>query len=144
MHKIFLGIVVLLFGVSVGYCQEPTLAVPVAERIGQKNLSSCAEKAKFIKKGMTRNDLESLFIKDGGLMGIYKNERYVLRDCACQTDKVMKVNVSFKPSGVSDEIYNDPDRFQAWVLQGSGKDRQGSQDVVMSVSEPYCDYHVSD
>ena len=110
----------------------------------EKNLSNCAEKSKFIKKGMTRKELAKLFSQDGGFMGIYKNERYVLRDCACQADKVMKVNVSFKPSEVSDEIYNDPNRFQKWALQGSGKDRQVSQDVVISVSEPYCDYSAFD
>ena len=126
--------------VSTGILTSNAINIKVVE----KNLSSCVEKVKFVKKGMTRKDLEKLFIQDSGLMGIYRNERYVLRDCACQADKVLKVNVSFKPLGVSDETYRDPDHFQAWLRQSSEKDRQKSEDVIINISEPYCDYSVSD
>ena len=42
-----------------------------------------------------------------------------------------------------DKIYNDPKFFQKWIIE-SGKDRDEKNDIITSISEPYCDYQYSD
>jgi len=123
MKKIVSGIFVILFMVTAGYGQESKIYVN-----GDKKLSKCMDKANSIKVGMIRADIEKLFYKDGGLMGIFRNERYVLRDCHCQGSKFIKVNVSFKPFG----------------KQVTGIERESPKDVITEVTEPYCQYGISD
>lgn len=111
----------------------------ITVEMSEGTLPNCAQKISSLKVGMTRGELEKLFSKDGGLMGTYKDERYVLRGCACQMNKIIKVNVSFKLSDVSDDIYNDPNFFQKWYLSQAGKDREKAEDAIVSISDPYCE-----
>jgi hypothetical protein len=116
MKRIISGFFILFFITATGYSQESNSL--------QMTTNSCADKADSVKIGMTRADVEKLFHQDGGIMGIFKDERYVLKDCNCQGHKSIKVNVSFKPFGTSD--------------------KENSKDVITKISEPYCDYWIAD
>jgi hypothetical protein len=61
---------------------------------------------------------------DGGINGIYKGERFVVikdghpfsitTEVTTEVTMQCKLEVDFRPRGISNEIYNDPDRFAAW------------------------------
>ena len=92
-----------------------------------------------IRIGMTRRDLEKLCHVDGGITSLTGPERYVLNDQPLNRPqgKVLKVNVRYKPANVSEQLYQDPKKFKAWLREQRGSGRYSPDDVVVSVSPPY-------
>jgi hypothetical protein len=74
---------------------------------------------------MTRADIAESMRKDGGVSGIYKQERYFFSDLSFAMSLnglsvgglVCKLNMDFKPKGMPLEVYNDPDRFHQWWIE---------------------------
>src|SRR5262245_24744035 len=80
----------------------------------QDNLERCKLKATEIRVGMTRADVFKLMSLDGGIQGIYQSERYAFKGAGGSfTDArgygiECKLNIDFRPHGISDDDYNDP------------------------------------
>ncbi len=85
--------------------------------------------ADLVRVGMTRAEVEKDLHVDGGLSTAFKSERYVVNASGtARGGKVAKVDISFKPAGMSDEVYY----LGKWVAS-----KQSPGDVVMKVSRPY-------
>ncbi|MBX9724071.1 MAG: hypothetical protein K2X81_21875 [Candidatus Obscuribacterales bacterium] len=83
----------------------------------------------LVKVGMTRAEVEKKLTVDGGISTSFKSERYVVKASSTPgASKVSKVDISFKPAGMSDEVYY----LGKWVAA-----KQSPGDVVMKVSAPY-------
>jgi hypothetical protein len=108
----------------------------------------CARKAAQIKPGMTRDEVFNLMQPDGGLSGAYRGERLYFPELKFGEEpgkgygkqKFCMVNVDFRPHGLGDEVFNDPDRFASWLKDNGVKYKDG--DIVVRVSAPFMDnYH---
>jgi hypothetical protein len=82
-----------------------------------------------LRVGMTRSDLQKLFVPDGGIYAPFYYERYVsiLEPATAQGQKV-KVNFAFKPGGMTDEVY---------YLGKWQNPKSSDSDIVMRLSPPY-------
>jgi len=96
----------------------------------------CRSHAPQVKPGMTRTEVEARLIPDGGITVPFRYERYVLQGSACGTKaEGIKVNVAFKPAGMSDAVY----LFGKWLPP-----KQSPKDRVVRVSPRYLEMPYSD
>jgi hypothetical protein len=95
---------------------------------------------------MTRAEIERRgFSYDGGLAGIYKNERMCFskqQQSEIQQQKVCMITIDFRPEHLSDDVYDNPDHFSAWVSKRGQHPSPG--DIVIRISEPFIDFYHSD
>lgn len=121
------------------------LATAALVRSGQANAQSIPCHSS-IKIGMSRQEVNALAKPDGGLTGIYKNERFYFPQSTPQDvpslSKVCKVQIDFHPITVSKEIFNDPNRLAKWIKDNRFK--KDPSDVVVGVSKPYLSYEAMD
>ena len=75
---------------------------------------------------------------DGGLQGISYSERYIVPGYHDGRNVVM-VDIQFKPVGVPEDVYKDPQRFKDWCTVHLKPSRESGTDIVVSVSPPYLD-----
>src|SRR5262245_34056424 len=68
-----------------------------APAYAQSDLERCQQKAQAIKTGMTRGDVQQLASWDGGISGIYKEERFYFRDFYLSGNRVCKLVIDFRP-----------------------------------------------
>ena len=91
--------------------------------------ATCKAFALQARPGMTRADLEKSMGPDGGIAVPFRYERYVARGPACGAKgEVLKVNLAFKPAGMSDALYY----LGKWAVP-----RQDPRDVLMRISPEY-------
>ncbi len=102
---------------------------PIARRLSTLELES-------VRIGMTRKELEKLCYIDGAISSLTA-ERYVIKKLPPGGPEgiVLKINVSLKPAELSEEIYQDPEKFRKWRIEHGW--RPSERDVVMSISRPY-------
>jgi len=89
----------------------------------------CKTFALQVKQGMTRAEVEKSLNPDGGESVPFRYERYVVQGSACGAKgEILKVNLGFKPAGMSDAIYF----LGKWVTP-----TQSPQDIVVRISPEY-------
>jgi len=116
----------------------------------QTDAEVCANRASEIQAGMTRADIDKSMRKDGGVSGIYKQERYFFSGLSFPMSLnglsvaglVCKLNIDFKPDGLPLEVYNDPDRFYKWRIDSQqGTSRPATPGVLKrfwrTISNPF-------
>ena len=96
----------------------------------QNPVQDCQRLTSEIKIGMTRADVEKRMGHDGGIAGIYKGERLYFTgkdftDGATGRSVICKLSIDFRPAGLSDAIYLDPNRFRQWRDERLKARRQG-------------------
>ena len=111
-------------------------------------LPSCADekegmedrkaKAAAIHPGMTRAEIESRMMHDGGLAGIFHGERLYFPSGG----KLCMLNIDFRPYGVSVAIFNDPDKMAQWIRKNGV--HLNPKDVAFKVSAPFIDVFHND
>lgn len=91
---------------------------------------------KSIRLGMTRKELQKFCHIDGGISSLTA-ERYVLKERPADgpEGKVLKIDISFRPAELSEEIYSNPEKFRKWCIEHGSP--FNDTDVVMGVSQPY-------
>ena len=114
----------------------------LAAHAGGAKLHACRDRVTSVKAAKTRGQLEQHAKHDGGIAPILKGERYVV--CPCGNDNVWKVTVWFRPDAISDEDYDDPNRFNAWMDNNREGMSLRQDDVVIRVSHPYCELSYGD
>jgi hypothetical protein len=85
----------------------------------------------------TRRELEKIYYGDGAMFSPFEGQRYILRDQPTGGPKgqVLKVTVLFRPADVSDDVFQDPNKFRKWMREQKG---YGSEDdIIVDVSAPY-------
>ena len=87
-----------------------------------------------IKPGITRAVFEKQFHVDGGISTPFHLERYVMNDAKIG-DEVAKVNVAFKPAGMSDQVY---------LLGKGATPKQSADDILMRLSPIYLEAPIFD
>lgn len=80
-----------------------------------------------LQVGMTRTQVENQAYADGGISVPFRMERYVLKS-GQSGPKVTKVQLKFKPEGMTKEVYF----LGKWVVP-----KQKPGDVLMEMSAPY-------
>lgn len=89
-----------------------------------------------LKKGMTRAQVEKIVSADGGITVPFRYERYLVPNSQCgDRGEVVKVNVAFKPAGMSDAIYY----LGKWVVA-----KQSPDDVLERISPAYLEQPIYD
>ena len=91
----------------------------------QRGMEDCRRLAGEIKVGMTRADISARMAQEGGIGGIYKNERayyftakgsllgfYAAGE---KYARLCKLRFDFRPLGMPEEDYDDPERFSLWI-----------------------------
>jgi len=101
--------------------------------IGEIVVPGLPEKCKAFalpaRPGMTRAEVEQSMGADGGISAPFRYERYVVHGSACGAKgEVLKVNLAFKPDGMSDAVYY----LGKWAAP-----KQSPRDVVMRISPEY-------
>jgi hypothetical protein len=100
-------------------------AAPVPSTLSE----ACQQDLAQIKKGMTRQELESRAHVDGGSSKLFRKERYVLDACGVAVRGfVFKIDVAFKPAQWSDTFYS----WGQWSIPEASPD-----DTIWAVSAPY-------
>jgi hypothetical protein len=111
-------------------------------------MRDCVLKASTIRVGMTRAKIEALVAHDGGIMGIFKGERFFftgLKQGEQPTKEYWKrkfcmVNIDFHPQGLPDATFDDVNRFAQWVKANSW--HPDPKDIAVKISAPFIDsYH---
>jgi hypothetical protein len=126
------------------------LCIPSLSVYAEERMEDCLKKAADIKIGMTRSEIESRMERDGGISGIYKGERFFFTDIKSGdqsgkkwwNQKFCMLNVNFRPYGIAEGIYDDPDHFAQWVrMKGWHPD---PRDTGVQISAPFIDhYHMN-
>jgi hypothetical protein len=89
-----------------------------------------------LKVGMTRAEVEKKVIVDGGLSSPFRYERYLVQNSSMSSDgAVVKLNLAFKPAGMSDAVYY----LGKWTSP-----KESPKDVLMRISPPYREMAFSD
>jgi hypothetical protein len=88
-----------------------------------------------LKPGITRADVERECSMDAGLQSPFVSERYIIPGYHDGLIAVM-IDIRFKPVGIPDEIYKDPNRFRDWIIHLK-QPWLSATDIVLSVSPPY-------
>ena len=106
--------------------------------------TDCQKKATMLKVGMTRSVVETILTQDGGINGVYKNERYVFADGETTSlelwnHKFCTVTIDFRPHDLAAAVYSDPDKFARWY-QATGY-HPNAQDIVVAVSAGDIDFY---
>lgn len=129
-HGRVLGIaVVVLLGTS---CQAQALSA-----------AECQHQAATITVGMLRREVAARLVQDGGVMGIYKNERFFFPNAPVdwrRQERVCMVTLDFRPRGIDDATWHDNKLFQAWVTQNPAA-HNNPDDVVTRVTAQIDDQH---
>jgi hypothetical protein len=98
-----------------------TLSVPV--------FPACKQLIPNVKVGSTRAEVEKTLQPDGGLSVPFESERYMVQSpTGTETGAVLKLNLTFKPAGMSDAEY---------YLGKWADPSQSPQDILMRISPPY-------
>jgi hypothetical protein len=113
--RIFVGISLLVLWMSVSHAQQ----VSAIDEEHTKWIDEVMRTIHTIKPGMTRGDLEKVFVHEGGL-STRSHQKYVYKGCP-----YIKVDVDLAPS--------DEDR---WT--------EKPEDKVVGISRPYLEYTISD
>jgi hypothetical protein len=111
----------------------------------QSQMADCVAKTSSIHVGMTRADIESLMVHDGGLSGMFKEERLYFTgpvsggpfDIRQADQEVCMLNIDFRPYGIPDAIYNDANKFAQWG-RANGL-HPNPKDIVVKISVPFID-----
>ena len=91
--------------------------------------ATCKAFALQARPGMTRAEVEKSMGPDGGIAVPFRYERDVARGPACGAKgEVLKVNLAFKPAGMSDAVYY----LGKWAAP-----RPDPRDVLMRISPEY-------
>ena len=98
-------------------------------------------KATAIKEGMTREDVKKLMSQDGGIFAPYKHERYYFSGFYLPDGKVCKIDIAFRPQGMPQDVYKDPNRFAEWLRTSR---RSDPTDEVVGLSKPYAQFMIAD
>ncbi len=88
--------------------------------------SGCRTSIQAIKRGITRGELAKDFGLDGGMMSMFRYERYALKNGCTDGARVIKLTLQFKPADADNYSNTEP-------LPG----QQSPRDTVWSVSLPY-------
>lgn len=108
---------------------DGTMRTPLGDASAPGLAEKCRSVAVSIKPGMTRAEVEESLTADGGITVPFRYERYVIRNSACaENGEVVKVNVAFRPAGMSDAVYF----LEKWTPT-----KQTPKDIVMRVSPKY-------
>jgi len=95
---------------------------------------------------MTRAEIERRgFGYDGGLSGVYKNERMFFsnqQQSEIRQQKVCMITIDFRPEKITDDVYNNPDHVSAWVSEQQQHSPPG--DIAVRISEPFIEVYHSD
>jgi len=134
-----LRIIAILACLSVStaaYCQDKILDVGALPNQTKTVLAS-------LKAGVTRADVERECKMDGGISVPFYSERYIVPGYPEYKKSVM-VDIQFKPVGVPDDVYKDPQRFRDWWTAHLKFPPWSGNDVVVSVSPPYLQFESGD
>jgi hypothetical protein len=89
-----------------------------------------------LKPGITRKQVLQHFTADGGLI-FPMSERYYLRGTRlADANKVVMVEITFKPAAMDEATFSDPQRRSAW-FRSHDWFPGAPNDVVRAVSIPY-------
>lgn len=86
--------------------------------------------------GLTRADVERECRIDGGMAVPFHSERYILPGYFDRINFIM-IDIRFRPAGVPDAVYKDPQRFQEWLFAHRKGIWISPTDIVDSISPPY-------
>ncbi len=106
--------------------------------------ADCHRKAALLKVGITRSAVEAILTQDGGLNGVYKNERYVFADGKKTSLELWNhtfcmVTIDFRPYNLAATEYSDSGQFARWY-HVSGY-HPNAQDIVVAVSDGSLDFY---
>jgi hypothetical protein len=105
--------------------------------------ADCQQHAATITEGMLRRDVAARLVQDGGIMGIFKNERYFFPNTPVdwrRQERVCMVTLDFRPHDLADAAWHDDKLFHAWVAQNPTA-RNNPEDVVTRVTAQIDDQH---
>ena len=115
LFRCCIAICLLIFGVSVGYAQQRS----AIDKEHTKWIDDVMREIQTIKPGMTRDDLQKLFVEEGG-RSTRMHRKYVYKSCP-----YIKVDIDFVPS--------DEDK---WA--------EKPEDKIAGISHPYLESTISD
>jgi hypothetical protein len=104
-----------------------TITAPYIYKYSIDGLSS-------IKKWITRSELEKIMHVDSGISSTFHFERYVLNNAKNDPPSI-KLNIAFKPAGMSDAIY---------LLGKWNPPKQSPDDTIFRLSPPYSERSTND
>jgi len=107
------------------YPQKPAHPDTADKHMAKKKMDPLNE----IKIGMTRASVEAILSIDGGLGSPFIGERFIVPSTHDKAGRVMKVNLDFKPAGITNGAYSE--------MPGWKRPRPTKDDVLMKISEPY-------
>jgi len=114
--------------------QLSSVATDIGTLLVPSPVAACGVTLPSLIPGMTREEAGKSLRADGGLSTPFTLERYVVQHCTTQ-DAAVKVNLAFKPAGMSDKTY----QLGKWQ-----RPPQKPQDVLMRVSPYYLESAVAD
>src|ERR1700722_3103636 len=119
--------IVLLAATLFAFCAPSSFAQ------AEDQMERCATLASAIHVGMTRAEIESRMVHDGGLSGDFDGERLFFTERSGQESCML--NIDFHPYGLANSIYVDANAFAQWVRTSAA--HPNPKDVAVKVSAPF-------
>lgn len=101
-----------------------------------EEILNCQDNLDQIKKGMTRDNLDQLGLRNISGDALYKSEKYI--SCRCDQSSIWARTVWFRPVAMPKEVYWTTDGYYDWLEKSKSGHMPRNDDVVMEISDLDC------